>query len=83
MIYKNQFKTWWSLLPFTKSIIENISEKLSNITWILLGKDAQNFKKHIKNNNVIEAPHPVSYIYSGDKNYTKLKDMFKILNFIK
>lgn len=66
--------------PFTEILIETISEKLPNITWILLGKDAQKFKKCIRNTNILEAPHPASYIYSGDKEYTELK---QVLNKIK
>ena len=63
--------------PFIKCLIEHISENLPDITWILLGKDAQKFKEYIKTSNILEAPHPVSYIYNGDKNYTELKKVLK------
>jgi len=68
--------------PFTKHLIEYISENLPDVTWILLGKDAQKFKQFIKSNNVVEAPHPVSYVYSGNTDYTELKEMFKKLNWL-
>lgn len=74
----SHLKLWQS---FTKSLIELISEKLSDVTWILLGKDAQKFKQFIKSENVLEAPHPVSYVYSGNTNYTELKNLFKDLDF--
>lgn len=67
--------------PFTRNLIELISENLPDITWILLGKDAQKFKQFIKSENILEAPHPVSYVYSGNTNYTELKEMFKTLGF--
>lgn len=67
--------------PFTRNLIELISENLPDITWILLGKDAQKFKQFIKSENILEAPHPVSYVYSGNTDYTELKEMFKTLGF--
>jgi len=67
--------------PFTKCLIEYISENLSDVTWILLGKDAQKFKQFIKSEKVVEAPHPVSYVYSGNTDYTELKNLFKDLDF--
>lgn len=70
----SHLKLWAS---FTKYLIELISENKPDIVWILLGKDAQKFKEYIKSNNILEAPHPVSYVYSGDKDYTELKKVLK------
>jgi uracil-DNA glycosylase len=65
----------WNL--FTTLLVELISTKYPNITWILLGKDAQKFKQYINHNNVLEAPHPVSYVYNGNTEYKELKELFK------
>lgn len=75
----SHLKLW---ATFTRLLITFISFERKDIKWILLGKDAQRFKQYISNkDNIVEAPHPVSYVYSGNTEYTELKQMFKELNF--
>lgn len=64
---------------FTKELCSLLSKKLPHITWILLGKDAQKFKKYISHNNVLEGPHPASYVYKGSSDYSELKNLFKLV----
>jgi uracil-DNA glycosylase len=75
----SHLKLW---APFTQNLIQTISTNKPEITWILLGKSAQNFKQYINTTNIVEAPHPVSYVYSGNTDYTELKEMFKKLNWL-
>lgn len=70
----------WAL--FTRLLIDFISFERKDIIWILLGRDAQKFKPYIANkDNIVEAPHPISYVYKGDTEYTELKELFKKLKF--
>ena len=45
--------------PFTKSLIENLSKEKPNLFWILLGKQAWDFKDCIKNGNAKEGGNVV------------------------
>lgn len=50
-------KYWY---PFTERLIKYISNNTSNISWLLMGKRAQEFKKYINisTHNIVETSHP-------------------------
>lgn len=53
--------------PFTKSLVERLSEEKPNLFWLLLGKQAWEFKDYIKdgsaekNGNIVMEYHPAYY----------------------
>jgi uracil-DNA glycosylase len=55
--------------PFTEYVFNKLREKHTGIIYILLGKQAQEYKKLIDTNlnYVIEAPHPAAESYTGGK----------------
>lgn len=69
--------------PFTKALITTISKHRPDITWILLGADAAKFSEFIVSDNYLKAPHPMAYVYKGDKEYLELKELFKKIEWIK
>ena len=57
----NVWKRW------TEIFITALSKKRPDIVWVLLGRDAESFKKYIISENVIIAPHPMTHVYQSPK----------------
>lgn len=71
----NSHKNIWA--DFTIAVIKEIS-KLDNVVWILLGSEAQYYKKFIRNKNlVVEDKHPA--FYARTKSFPK-ESVFKKCN---
>jgi len=49
---------------FTGHLLEAINNK-SELIVVLLGKKAQEWKKHLKNQTIIEVEHPAAAAYKG------------------
>jgi uracil-DNA glycosylase len=50
---------------FTKHLITSLSKTQPDLVWLLMGKNAQEFKKDIVSGYIIEKHHPMVDIYSG------------------
>jgi len=55
--------------PFTLEVIDAINDKNDDVIFILLGKTAQSYEKHLdpESTRVIKAPHPAAEAYAGGK----------------
>ena len=53
--------------PFTLEVIDAINSMNENVIFILLGKTAQSYEKHLDpdTTRVIKAPHPAAEAYAG------------------
>ena len=62
--------------PFTSTVVELLSERKPDIFWLLLGKQAWEFKDCIKNqhNNVLMERHPAFYSRTNTPMPTKTWD---------
>lgn len=60
----SHLKYW---MPFTKYVIQKLSESTTGVVFCFWGKDAQQFAPLVnqKFHHVLTAPHPVSAVYKG------------------
>ena len=57
-------------MPFTRDIITRLSVEKPDLIWVLWGKKAQEYEKHIMypaGHTILKAPHPAAESYSGGK----------------
>ena len=57
-------------MPFTRDLITSLSIYKPGLVWVLWGKKAQDYEKHIMYPNghtILRAPHPAAEAYSGGK----------------
>ena len=57
-------------MPFTRDIITRLSLEKPQLVWVLWGKKAQEYEKHIMYkaaHTILKAPHPAAEVYSGGK----------------
>ena len=57
-------------MPFTRDIITSLSVYKPDLIWVLWGKKAQDYEKHImypSGHTILKAPHPAAESYSGGK----------------
>lgn len=57
-------------MPFTRDVITNLSLEKPHLIWVLWGKKAQEYEKHIMYkaaHTILKAPHPAAESYSGGK----------------
>ena len=57
-------------MPFTRDLITKLSLEKPNLIWVLWGKKAQEYSKHImypSGHTILRAPHPAAEVYSGGK----------------
>ncbi|NLI41614.1 MAG: uracil-DNA glycosylase [Caldisericales bacterium] len=66
--------------PFTVKILQTLNTK-NEVIWLLLGKEAQGYKKYITNqtHSIIEAAHPAVSCYGGNGFFGS--NCFKKINF--
>lgn len=66
--------------PFTVKILQTLNTK-NEVIWLLLGKEAQGYKKYITNqtHSIIEAAHPAVSCYGGSGFFGS--NCFKKINF--
>jgi len=50
---------------FTEHLLQKISNDKSHLVVVLLGKKAQEWKKYLKNQTIIEVEHPAAAAYKG------------------
>lgn len=62
---KSHFDLWQ---PFTMYLLDKLKEA-SGLIFVMLGRDAQRFKKVVCNdyNYCVTAPHPAAEVYAGGK----------------
>ncbi len=62
----SHIKVWES---FTEEVFKVLCTNHTGLIFVLLGKESQKYKKFInQNQNIIEAPHPASEVYSGRRS---------------
>ena len=57
-------------MPFTRDIITSLSVYKPDLIWVLWGKKAQDYEKHImypSGHTILKAAHPAAESYSGGK----------------
>lgn len=81
----NSHKVMWH--DFTVKVIEHL-DKMDNIVWILLGKQAQSYKVYMKDDLAppltVETAHPAACRYGntdfiGSRIFSKTNEMLKML----
>ena len=57
-------------MPFTRDIITRLSVEKPDLIWVLWGKKAQEYERHImypSGHTILKAPHPAAESYSGGR----------------
>ena len=70
-------------MPFTRDIITKLSLEKPHLVWVLWGKKAQEYHRHIMYkaaHTILEAPHPAAEVYSGGKAGFFTCEHFKKIN---
>ena len=70
-------------MPFTRDIITRLSVEKPDLVWVLWGKKAQDYEKHImypSGHTILKAPHPAAESYSGGKAGFFTCEHFKKIN---
>ena len=70
-------------MPFTRDIITRLSLEKAHLVWVLWGKKAQEYEKHIMYkaaHTILKAPHPAAESYSGGKAGFFTCEHFKKIN---
>ena len=70
-------------MPFTRDFITKLSLEKPHLVWVLWGKKAQEYGKHIMYkaaHTILSAPHPAAEVYSGGKAGFFTCEHFKKIN---
>jgi len=70
-------------MPFTRDLITKLSLEKPHLVWVLWGKKAQEYDKHIMYkaaHTILRASHPAAEVYSGGKAGFFTCEHFKKIN---
>lgn len=73
--------------PWTEHFLVSLSMRQKDLVYVLLGRKAQAWEKHIINGKIIKAPHPAAETYAGggagfygSRIFTKTNELLKAIN---